>query len=115
MAGPEALGHRGHNFLLRGAVGLQAHHHRQIVIGVVNLVYNFIVKGLRADDAALSQPLLQQGLLQTGMEGPHQAAAAKMDPNRVGQGLLGRGLPVVIRYPDTGLFPGRPILQALIA
>ena len=86
--GAQTLGHRADNLTAGGAVRVQGDVHRQVVIGGVDLVDDVIVEGVGRDDAAVSQTLVQQALLQGGDEAAEDVASAEVYPDGM---LLGGG------------------------
>ena len=112
--GSDALGDGRDDLLVRGAVGLQGHHEGHGIEGIIDLVDDIVVEGLRRDDAAGGQAFIQQALLQHGNETAEDVARAEVHPHR---GLLGRsthGLPVKLGQCDPGSCEGRLVLNALI-
>ena len=113
-ARPQALGNGRHHVLLQRAVGQQGDHQSHVVKGGVNFVDDVVVEGVGGDDAALHQTLVQQLMLEPGDEAPEDVARAEVDPDGVLLRLGPHGLPVKLGQGDAGLFPGSPVLNALI-
>ena len=105
--GAQGLGHRTDDLAAGGAVGVQRDHHGQVVIGGVDLVDDVVVEGVRRDDAAVGQPLVEQPLLQRRDEPAENVARAEMHPHRVGFGGGGHGGVVESGQPDAQFLPFR--------
>ena len=78
--GAQALGHRADDLAAGGAVRVQGDVHRQVVIRGVDLVDDVVVEGVGCDDAAVSDTLVQQALLQRGDEAAEDVARTEVDP-----------------------------------
>ena len=124
--GPEVAGHllhasarldgaddAGYDLLVEVPVGVQGNHDAQVVEWRIRPVDDLLVEGLADDDAAVTETLVEQVLLQHGGEGAEDIARAEVDPLGLGQGLRRHGVDVVLRQPVALGLPGAAVQKVL--
>ena len=103
------LGHGAEDVLLHAAVGLQRHHHGQIVILLAAAVH-----ALHGDDALVQHALVEQPLGGHAVQGLEDVARAEVQPGGIFLGARDHGLPVILRQPVALGLPLGPVFQSLV-
>ena len=103
--GAQALGDGGDDLAAGGRVRVERDVHGQAVERIVDSGDNLVIKGIRRDDAAVSQAFIQQPLLQGGDEAAEDIARAEVHPDRVLLRCVRHGLHVKLRHSDAHLLP----------